>query len=68
MTLIKADMIVKADYVLKMDTDLTLIRDGAIAVKDKKIVFIGSSEDAAEIGRERDTNNVGKAIFNQSGG
>lgn len=48
MTLIKADMIVKADYVLKMDTDLTLIRDGAIAVKDKKIVFIGSAEDAAE--------------------
>jgi len=44
---IKADMIIKADYVLKMDRDFTLIKNGAIAVKDKKIVFVGPEEEAA---------------------
>jgi 5-methylthioadenosine/S-adenosylhomocysteine deaminase len=43
----KADLIVKADYVLKMDPDFTLIRNGAIAVKDKKIAFVGTAEDVA---------------------
>jgi 5-methylthioadenosine/S-adenosylhomocysteine deaminase len=45
----KADLIVKADYVLKMDADLTLVRNGAIAVKDKKIVFVGPAEDVAKL-------------------
>jgi 5-methylthioadenosine/S-adenosylhomocysteine deaminase len=44
----KADIVVKADYVLKMDRDLTLIRNGAIAVKDKKIVWVGPAEEVAE--------------------
>lgn len=43
----KADLIVKADYVLKMDADLTLVRNGAIAVKDRKIAFVGPAEDVA---------------------
>ena len=47
MPLTKADLIVKADYVLKMDTDLALVRNGAIAVKDKKIAFVGPAEDVA---------------------
>jgi 5-methylthioadenosine/S-adenosylhomocysteine deaminase len=44
----RADLIVKADYVLKMDPDLTLVRNGAIAVKDKKIAFVGPAEDVAK--------------------
>ncbi len=43
----KADLIVKADYVLKMDRNFTLIKNGAIAVKDKKIAFVGSAEEVA---------------------
>ena len=46
--MVKADIIVKADYVLKMDRDLTLIKNGAIAVKDKKIAFVGPEEVVAE--------------------
>jgi len=46
---IKADMMIKADYVLKMDRDFTLIRNGAIAVKDNKIAFVGPEEEAARI-------------------
>jgi len=46
-TLSRADMIVKADYVLKMDTDLTLIRNGAIAVRGGKIVCVGPAEGVA---------------------
>ena len=40
----KADLIVKADYVLKMDTAFTLVRNGAIAVRDKRIAFVGTAE------------------------
>ncbi|PKL51526.1 MAG: S-adenosylhomocysteine deaminase [Nitrospira bacterium HGW-Nitrospira-1] len=43
----KADIIVRADYVLKMDRDFTLIKNGAIAVKDKKIAFVGADEEVA---------------------
>lgn len=41
-------MIIKADYVLKMDRDFTLIRDGAIAVIGKKIAFVGPEQETAE--------------------
>ena len=40
-------MMIKAEYVLKMDRDFTLIRNGAIAVKDNKIAFVGPEEEAA---------------------
>lgn len=45
--MIKADKIIKADYVLKMDRDFTLIKNGAIAVKDSKIALVASAEDVA---------------------
>ena len=44
----KADIIIKADYVLKMDRDFTLIKDGAIAVKDTRIAFVGPAGEVAE--------------------
>ncbi len=43
-----ADIIVKADYVLKMDADLTVIHDGAVAVKDGKIVSVGSAGEVTD--------------------
>jgi 5-methylthioadenosine/S-adenosylhomocysteine deaminase len=43
----KADIIVKADYVLKMDKDLTLITDGAMAIKNNKIAVVGPAEEVA---------------------
>ncbi len=43
----KADIIVKADYVLTMDKDFTLISDGAIALKSNKIVLVGPAEEVA---------------------
>ena len=43
----KADIIVKADYVLTMDRDLMLITDGAIAVKYDKIALVGPAEEVA---------------------
>ena len=43
----QADIIIKADYVLKMDRDFTLIRNGAIVVTDNKIAFVGPAEDVA---------------------
>jgi 5-methylthioadenosine/S-adenosylhomocysteine deaminase len=46
--MIKADLIVKADFVLKMDADLKVIENGAIAVKDKKIVRTGPAEEIAK--------------------
>jgi 5-methylthioadenosine/S-adenosylhomocysteine deaminase len=44
--MINADTIVKADFVLKMDDALSVINEGVIAIKDKKIVFVGTTEDA----------------------
>ncbi|MEW6109696.1 MAG: amidohydrolase [Nitrospirota bacterium] len=41
--MIKADIIVKADFVLKMDRDFSVIENGAIAVKDNRIVFAGNA-------------------------
>jgi 5-methylthioadenosine/S-adenosylhomocysteine deaminase len=39
------DYIIHADYVLPMDEDLTVIRNGAIAVKGSKILKVGSSQE-----------------------
>ncbi|MEW6162638.1 MAG: amidohydrolase family protein [Nitrospirota bacterium] len=39
-----ADYIIHADYVLPMDERLTVIRDGAIAVKGTQILEVGTSE------------------------
>jgi 5-methylthioadenosine/S-adenosylhomocysteine deaminase len=44
----KADIIIKADHVLKMDRDFTLVRNGAIAVIDNKIAFVGPAEDVSD--------------------
>ncbi len=43
--MIKADIIVKADYVLRMDSSLTVIENGAIAVTGSKIAAVGSEEE-----------------------
>ena len=43
--MIKADIIINADYVLQMDEGLNVIHDGAIAVKDKKIVSVGTADE-----------------------
>lgn len=40
-----ADLIVKADFVLKMDRDLTVIEDGAIAVLGGKISGVGTAQE-----------------------
>jgi 5-methylthioadenosine/S-adenosylhomocysteine deaminase len=52
---LNVDFIVRADFVLKMDKDLTVIENGAIAVKDKKIVSVGSADEVNSLftaGRE----------------
>lgn len=46
--MINVDIIIKADYILKMDKGLTVIENGAVAVKDKKIVFTGTAEEASK--------------------
>lgn len=43
-----ADYIINADYVLPMDENLTVIRDGAIAVKGNRILKVGSSQDISQ--------------------
>lgn len=45
-TRLTADYIVLADFVLPMDRDLTVIRDGAVAIRDGKVEAVGR---AAEI-------------------
>ena len=41
--MIDADFIICSDYVLQMDEALTLLEDGAIAVKGKEILEVGTS-------------------------
>jgi 5-methylthioadenosine/S-adenosylhomocysteine deaminase len=45
--MIEADLIVKADYVLPMDEDHSVIRDGAVAVIGGKVAFVGSAEEVS---------------------
>lgn len=39
------DYIIRADYVLPMDKGLAVIEDGAIAIKDTKILKVGTSQE-----------------------
>ena len=39
------DYIIRADYVLPMDEGLAVIKDGAIAIKDTKILKVGTSQE-----------------------
>ncbi|MCL5023227.1 MAG: hypothetical protein M1497_07650 [Nitrospirae bacterium] len=41
----KVDSIVRAEYVLPVDARMSVIRDGAVAVKDGRIAEIGSREE-----------------------
>ena len=44
-SLINVDYIISGSYVLPMDESLTVIRDGAVAVKGREIAGVGSSAD-----------------------
>ncbi len=60
----KVDIIILADSVLSMDADLSIVRDGAVAVKDGRVVSVGP---AAEIRRkyfaEKTVGGKGKVAF-----
>lgn len=43
--MINVDYIISADYVLPMDEGLTAITDGAVAIKGKNILDVGTSEE-----------------------
>jgi 5-methylthioadenosine/S-adenosylhomocysteine deaminase len=61
---IHVDYIINADYVLPMDENLTVIRDGAIAVKDNRILKVGSSQDISHHYASKVTiNGKHKAVF-----
>ena len=46
--MISVDYIIHADYVLPMDEDLTVIRDGAVAVQGARILKVGSSQEISK--------------------
>ena len=46
--MINVDYIICGDYVLPMDEKLTVIRDGAIAVKGTGILEVGTSKEIFE--------------------
>lgn len=43
--MVNVDYIIHAEYVLPMDESLSIIKNGAIAIKDSRIVDIGKEED-----------------------
>ena len=43
--MIEADLIIRADHVLKMDSGLTVVDDGAIAVAAGKVLDVGHAQD-----------------------
>jgi 5-methylthioadenosine/S-adenosylhomocysteine deaminase len=43
--MIEADLIIRADHVLKMDADLTVVEDGAVAVVEGKVAAAGPARD-----------------------
>ena len=58
------DVIIKADYVLTMDLDLSVIEKGAIAVKGKKIAAVGTqAEITKKFGAPKTINGEGKVAF-----
>lgn len=46
--MIEADIIIKADHVLTMDSGLTVIEKGAVAIKGGRIAAVGPGEDILE--------------------
>ena len=62
--MIDADIIIMADFVLKMDENLTVIENGAVAVRDRRIIFVGSATDAGKKYRSDNiTGGSGKIAF-----
>ena len=62
--MIKADLIIKADFVLQMDKYLNVIRNGAIAVKDNKIASVGTAEDISrKFSSDKTIGGQGKVAF-----
>ncbi len=60
----KVDYIIHGDYVLPMEDNLSVIKDGAVAVKDKKIVDVGTYTDISrKYTAERILGGKDKAIF-----
>ncbi|MEW6214063.1 MAG: amidohydrolase [Nitrospirota bacterium] len=58
------DYIISADYVLPMDERLTVIKDGAIAIKGTKIVEVGTYEEIfKKYTSETIVNGEGKAVL-----
>jgi 5-methylthioadenosine/S-adenosylhomocysteine deaminase len=58
------DYIVCADYVLPMDEGLAVIKDGAIAIKDTKILKVGTSQEIFQKYTARKIiNGEGKVVF-----
>jgi 5-methylthioadenosine/S-adenosylhomocysteine deaminase len=43
--LVEADIIIKADHVLTMDSGLTVVENGAVAIKDGRIAAVGRAGD-----------------------
>lgn len=62
--MIHVDVIVKADFVLAMDADSTVVKNGAIAIKDKNIVSIGTFDEISkQYSSEREIGGTGKVAF-----
>ncbi|MBI4654284.1 MAG: amidohydrolase family protein [Nitrospirae bacterium] len=58
------DLIIKADYLLTMEDDLTVIKNGAVAVKGKNIVKAGTSEEISkEYTSEKIIGGQGRVVF-----
>ncbi|MFH0933276.1 MAG: amidohydrolase [Nitrospirota bacterium] len=58
------DYIIHADYVLPIDESLTVIKDGAIAVKGTKILKVGTSQEIFQKYTARNIiNGKGKIVF-----
>jgi 5-methylthioadenosine/S-adenosylhomocysteine deaminase len=43
--MIEADLIIRADHILKMDANLSVVEDGAIAVAAGKVLAVGTAQD-----------------------
>ncbi len=60
----QADSILTADYVLTMDRNLSVVRKGAVAVKDKKIIAVGPADELLRtFSSLRRINGDGKVAF-----
>ncbi len=62
--MIKIDLLVSGDYLLPMDSDYSVVRDGSIAIKNGKILEVGSRDDL--IGRYsavRELGGINRAVL-----